>query len=174
MNEENIVIAIDPGYGRIGIAIIRNPRKGKEELLFSECFSTDPKKTLGERVYDAGQEIDRLIKQHKPSVMAIENVYFEKNAKTVIGVSEAKGAFKYVAHDNGLTIFELTPPQIKTAITGNGRSSKDQVAWMVPKLIEIDMEAKIEAAGGSSKGLDDEIDAIAVGLTYCAHHNWNA
>ena len=165
-----IVLAIDPGYDRCGIAILAKEGGGPEELLFSECFLTDKKQEITDRVFAIGQEVDRLVSTYKPTVLAIENVYFQKNQKTIIGVSEAKGVCKYVAKLHGMEVHELTPLQIKTAITGNGAATKDQVAWMVPKLIDIDMEEKKAQAGGVSKGLDDEIDAIAVGLAWLATH----
>lgn len=163
------IIAIDPGYDRCGIAII-SKNENKEELVFSTCFVTDRGQELTDRVFTVGQELERLIKKYEPAAMAIENVYFQKNQKTIIGVSEAKGVYKYVAKQHTLDVVEFTPLQIKTAITGNGHATKDQVARMVPQLIEIDMEEKTAASGGTSQGLDDEIDAIAVGLTYFAHH----
>lgn len=163
------IIAIDPGYDRCGIAILSKSDQGKEELVFSTCFVTDRGQELTERVFAVGQEVERMIAAHSPTAMAIENVYFQNNQKTIIGVSEAKGVCKYVAGCHGLATTELTPLQIKVAITGNGHATKDQVAWMVPKLIDIDLEKKKEQAGGTSKGLDDEVDAIAVGLAYFAY-----
>ncbi|MCB9808874.1 crossover junction endodeoxyribonuclease RuvC [Candidatus Nomurabacteria bacterium] len=162
-----IIISIDPGYDRCGIAIIK--KEIKEELLFSECFITDREQELTDRVYAVGQEIERIIKKFKPTVMAIENVYFQNNQKTIIGVSEVKGVCKYLAKNVGLEVYEYTPLQIKTAITGNGKATKKQVAWMVPKLIAYDPAQRAKELGGASSGIDDEIDAIAVGLTYFAY-----
>jgi len=163
----NTIISIDPGYDRCGIAILT--KENKEELLFSECFVTDREQEITDRVFAIGEEIDRVIKKYKPTSMAIENVYFQNNAKTIIGVSEAKGVCKHVAKQNGLDVFEYTPLQIKTAITGNGRADKQQVAWMVPKLIDYDPVKRAIELGGMSSGIDDEIDAIAVGLTYFSY-----
>ncbi len=165
------IIAIDPGYDRIGIAIIEKSEATayKEVLLFSECFTTDRKKEITERIYDAGQEIERCIAEYQPDMFAIENIYFTNNQKTVIHVSEAKGAFKYIASSRGIVVREYTPLQIKVAIAGDGGASKDQIARMVPKLITVNIAEKTTHARGSSKGLDDELDAIAVGLTCCAH-----
>lgn len=161
------IISIDPGYDRCGIAVIK--KENKEELLFSECFVTDRKHELTDRVFAVGQEIEHVIQKFKPTAMAIENVYFQNNQKTIIGVSEVKGVCKYVAKQFSLEVAEFTPLEIKTAITGNGRADKTQVAWMVPKLINYDPKKRTQELGGHSSGIDDEIDAIAVGLTYFAY-----
>lgn len=151
------IIAIDPGYERMGVAVIEKNSK-REELVFSECFKTSPKIPHEERLKLIGQEIEKLIKKYKPEAMAIETLFFKNNQKTAMHVSEARGVMLYVASVEGLEVYEYSPMAIKIAVTGHGGSEKDQVIFMVQKLIEI--KAKIK--------YDDEYDAIAVGLTYFA------
>ncbi len=151
------VIAIDPGYERMGVAIIEKI-KGKEELLFSECFKTSAKIPHEERLKFIGQEIEMLIKKHKPEAMAIETLFFKNNQKTAMHVSEARGVMLYVASAHGLKVVEFSPMAIKIAVTGYGSSEKNQVTFMVKKLIKICKTIKY----------DDEYDAIAVGLTFFA------
>ena len=91
--------------------------------------------------------------------MAIEKLFFTTNQKTAMGVSEARGVIIYEGSKTGLKIFEYTPLQIKIAVTGYGKADKSQVLFMVKKLIKIDDSIKS----------DDEIDAIAIGLTAFAH-----
>lgn len=169
------IIAIDPGYDRIGVAVIEKSEatNHKEVLLFSRCIVTDRKQNINERIFYAGQEIERYIDQYQPEILAIENVYFTNNQKTVIHVSEAKGVFMYIALTKGLRVCEYTPLQIKVAITGDGAAKKEQVSYMVPKLIQVNMEQKTKDAGGSSTGLDDEVDAIAIALTCSAHERYH-
>lgn len=150
-----ITISIDPGYERIGIAVIKKDPKTKEELLFSECFKTNPKEKLHKRIYAVGEEIERIIQNYKPERFAIENVFHTNNTKTVLGVEQARGAFLFIAQKHNLSVSEYTPLQIKTAVTGYGRATKDQVYNMVCRLISLPPEVK----------QDDEIDAIAIGLT---------
>lgn len=150
-----VTIAIDPGYERIGIAVVQKEQGKKEVLLFSECFKTSPKQKLHERIFLAGKELERVIKLYKPTRFAIESVFHTNNTKTVLGVAEARGVFLFVAGEHNLTISEYTPPQIKNAVTGYGKATKDQVYAMVRRLIELPR--------GVSQ--DDEIDAIAVGIT---------
>ncbi len=150
-----ITISIDPGYERIGIAVLKKDLGKKEELLFSECFKTDAKKKLYERIFLVGKEVERIITIYKPQRFAIESVFHTNNTKTVLGVSEARGVLLFIASLHNLIISEYTPPQIKNAVTGYGKATKDQVYSMVKKLIVLPANVK----------QDDEIDAIAIGVT---------
>ncbi len=149
------IISIDPGYDRVGVAIIEKNSSEKEKLIESICVTTDKKQTLSERIFFIGQNISDLITKHSPGAMALEKLYFTNNQKTAMGVSEARGVIIYEASRNGLPIFEYTPIQIKVAVTGYGKATKNNVQSMVEKLISLP----------EKKRLDDEVDAIAVGLT---------
>jgi crossover junction endodeoxyribonuclease RuvC len=153
------IIAIDPGYERVGIAILEKV-SNKETLIYSECFKTLATKSSEERLRLIGEEISKLIKKYQPQALAIENLFFKNNAKTAMKVSEARGVMLYEAAKNNLEIMEFTPLQIKIAVTGYGKSEKEQVTTMVKKLIKIPELLKY----------DDEYDAIAVGLTFFACH----
>ena len=156
------IMGIDPGYERVGIAIIEKDSKKKEELLYSDCFKTSQKLELNERLFLIGQEIEKLIKKYSPEKLAIENLFFQNNQKTVMGVSQSRGTIIYVAKCHDLEILEYTPLQIKNATTGYGKATKDQVYSMVKQLIDIPDDVK----------QDDEIDAIAIGLTAFAHQRF--
>jgi len=157
------IIAIDPGYERMGVAIIEKIPKGKEILIFSECFKTSAKLPHEERLKLIGQEIEILIEKYKPEAMAIETLFFSNNQKTAMHVSEARGVMLFVAAVAGLKVCEFSPVAIKIAVTGYGASDKSQVTGMVGKLIKIDRDIKY----------DDEYDAIAIGLTYFATNKIN-
>ncbi len=166
-----IIIAIDPGYDRVGIAILEKSANGtRETLLHSECFTTDKKESIDERIFVLANHIQFVITKYSPTVMSIENVFFSTNQKTIMGVSEAKGVIKFVARESGLSVVEYTPLQVKMAITGDGRADKARIAMMVPKLIQMDMTERRSQMGGTSSGIDDEIDAIALGITYFAYN----
>ena len=152
------IISIDPGFERVGIAIIEKTSLKKDKLVYSLCFKTSAKIPFYERLNKIGSEIESVIKKHKPEVLAIEKLYFTTNQKTAMGVAEARGAILYIASKNGLQIYEYTPPQIKVAVTGYGKASKEMIMSMVPKLIDIKIDIKS----------DDELDAIAIGLTCLA------
>ncbi|MCX6754553.1 MAG: crossover junction endodeoxyribonuclease RuvC [Candidatus Nomurabacteria bacterium] len=155
------ILSIDPGFERVGIAIIEKTFLKKDLLVYSNCFKTSAKIPFPHRLRDIGLEIETIIKKYKPEALAIEKLYFTTNQKTAMGVAEARGTIIYVCSKNNLTIYEYTPPQIKVAVTGYGKATKSMVMSMVPKLI--DMNADINS--------DDEIDAIAIGLTCLACEN---
>ncbi len=151
------ILGIDPGFERLGIAILEKDKK--ERVIFSECFKTSAKLEFAERLKLIGEEIRKVIKEYKPEVLAIETLFLNTNQKTVMRVAEARGVVVYEAAQAGLKIFEASPPQIKIATTGYGRANKEQMIKMVKILVEID----------KSKKSDDELDAIAIALTAFAH-----
>ncbi|PIQ35622.1 MAG: crossover junction endodeoxyribonuclease RuvC [Candidatus Yonathbacteria bacterium CG10_big_fil_rev_8_21_14_0_10_43_136] len=151
------IISIDPGYERLGIAIL--DKGNKEELVFSECFKTKADIPFMNRLELIGREVARIIDEHEPEALAIENLFIETNQKTAMRVAEVRGAILYQARILGLEIYEYTPLQIKVAVTGYGKATKTQVMSMVKKLV----------SGAGSIKQDDEMDAIAIGLTHFAH-----
>ncbi|MFA5095518.1 MAG: crossover junction endodeoxyribonuclease RuvC [Candidatus Paceibacterota bacterium] len=154
------ILGIDPGYERLGVAILeKNKGNKKEKVLFSECFKTSANLEFSKRLFLIGKEIKNIIKKFKPEVLAIETLFLTTNQKTVMRVAEVRGAVIYEASSNGLKIFEASPPQIKIATTGYGKANKEQVMKMVKILVEID----------NKKKSDDELDAIAIALTAFAH-----
>jgi len=149
------IIAIDPGYERLGIAIIEKEKPQKEVLLYSDCFKTSAKLPFTARLKEIGIEVERLIKEFEPSALAIETLFLSNNQKTAMRVSEVRGAIIYIAAAQSLKIYEYSPLNIKMATTGYGKSTKDQVTAMIPRLIKITKQI----------AHDDEYDAIAVGIT---------
>ena len=153
------ILGIDPGFERVGIAILEKQLHQKEKLIFSECFKTSAKLEFSERLKLIGEKINTIIKKYQPEVLAIETLFLNTNQKTVMRVAEARGVIIYEAQIAGLKIFEASPPQIKIATTGYGRADKKQINKMVKILIPVD----------KSKESDDELDAIAIALTASAH-----
>lgn len=163
------IISIDPGYEKLGIAILeksenppslRSYGEARENLVFSECFETAKHLAHEERLRLIGEEIQKIIEEYQPTAMGIETLFFKTNAKTAMKVSEARGVILYEAAKHQLELLEFTPLQIKVAVTGYGKSDKKQVIQMVGKLININKQIK----------QDDEYDAIAVGLTFFAYY----
>ena len=147
------ILGIDPGYERLGIAILE--KKEKEVLVFSECFKTSTKLEFSERLFLIGKRLEEIIKKYKPDILSIETLFFTTNQKTAMRVAETRGLIIYLAKKFNLEIFEITPLQVKIATTGYGKATKDQVMKMIKMLIKID----------KSKKSDDELDAIAIALT---------
>lgn len=156
------VIAIDPGYDRLGVAVLESQNQ-KEVVLFSTCIETDRNNTVSERLHSIGILITQIIQDYQPDTMAIETLFFNKNIKTAITVAQARGMLIYIAAQAGCTIYEFGPQEIKVAVTGHGSSSKQAVQSMVQRLV----------ANVPDNALDDEYDAIAVGVTCLAHHGRN-
>lgn len=159
------IISIDPGYERLGIAIIDKEKGRKETLIFSECFKTSAKLPHHERLALIGNRLKEVIKKYKPEQLATEKLFFSGNQKTALLVAEARGVILFSGSSLGLDIFEYTPNEVKIAITGYGRSEKRQMIDMVKKLIIWTSDVQM-----SSKNSDDEFDAIAIGLTHLAVH----
>lgn len=157
-----IILSIDPGYGRLGIAVLEN-NLGKNTLLYSDCFETSEKLPHHRRLSLVGEEIARIIEKWKPEALAIEELFFNKNIKTALLVSQAVGVIIYEAARANLKVFQYSPLEVKIAVSGYGRADKEQVIGMVPRLVKI--TKKITH--------DDEYDAIAVGLTHAASHRIN-
>lgn len=156
-----IIIGIDPGYDRLGVAVIKKNDK-KEILLFSDCIGSSKNYNFSERLFFIGDTLKKIISKWKPDTMAIETLYLQNNKKTGMRVSEARGVCIYFAGKYNLSIYEYTPIQIKETICGYGRADKKQVIDMVKRSILLTKK----------KRLDDEYDAIAIALT-CIYRDIN-
>lgn len=153
------VLALDPGYDRLGVAIIE--KEGNiQTLLFSTCVETDRTASLPDRLLHIGTSVSTFLKEYSPQAVAIETIFFNKNIKTAIGVAQARGIIIFLAKQTGCILYEFGPQEIKVAVTGYGKSDKLAVIDMVKRLVK-------NAPMGA---LDDEYDAIAVGITALAHH----
>ncbi len=153
-----IVLGIDPGYDRLGVAILEVDNKQNINILMTTCLESDRKKEINQRIYLFNQELIKIIQKYKPTELSIEKLFFTNNQKTVMGVSESRGAIIYLAQSLNLKVFEYTPLQIKIALTGYGKATKNQIYFMLQKIF------KIKAV--SKKNLDDEYDAVAVAYTH--------
>ena len=104
-----------------------------------------------------------IVNEYQPDTLAIETIFFNKNTNTAIGVAQARGAILYLAQANNCTVYEFGPQEIKVAITGYGKSDKKAVIDMILRLIP----------DAPKKALDDEYDAIGIGITCLAHYGRN-
>jgi crossover junction endodeoxyribonuclease RuvC len=146
------VLAVDPGYDRLGIAVME-----KNDLIFSECF-IPPKGAFEERLRDVYRHVAGLVQEHSPNALALETLYFSTNQKTAIRVAEARGVIMLAGAEAGLPLFEYSPQAVKIAVTGSGSAPKSGVIKMVPKIITLP----------PGKRFDDEYDAIALAIAHLA------
>lgn len=153
------ILAIDPGYDRLGIAVIEgNP--SQPTLIMSACVL--PEKGAREnRLANVFRSITSVVDKYAPDILAIETLFFSINKKTALGVAEARGAILAAAGIVSLPVIEYSPQQIKLAVTGYGGADKSSIARMIPKLLVLPKK----------KRFDDELDAIAIGITALAVGN---
>jgi crossover junction endodeoxyribonuclease RuvC len=151
-----IILGIDPGTATTGFGIIK---KNKElKLIRYGCIRTAKNLTSAERLKELHNQLSDLIKKHKPSMAAVEDIFFFKNLKTAVKVSQARGVILLTAAKLKIPVFEYTPLQIKQAITSYGRAEKIQVQKMVKVLLNLKEIPKP----------DDAADALAAAIC-CAH-----
>lgn len=156
-----IILGIDPGSTIVGYAIIKKNGPKCPEVLDFGCIITDKFATTGERLKKIHKEISRLIEKNKPELMSIERLFFFKNLKTVMPVSQTKGVILLAAEEKKLPVVEFTPLQVKMAIAGYGRAEKKQVQKMIEKTLDLknfDMKKNFRKK-------DDAFDAL--GLAIC-------
>lgn len=151
------IIAIDPGYERMGIAVLERIH-GKDVLLYSSCVVTPRDVDFSLRLGMLTEEFRAVIREWKPEQCAIEKLFFTNNQKTAMRVSETRGALIGAATECRLPIFDYSPLEIKVAVTGFGHAGKGEVSGMVRRLVKMSHIPKH----------DDEYDAIACGLTHLA------
>lgn len=155
------IIAIDPGYDRVGVAILeKKPQESKEILIFSTCITTDKKKDFYQRLTEIQEKLIKYIEKYDPKFFVFEELYFSNNTKTALKVAEARGVISSCALFKKIPVYEIHPNHVKIAITGHGGAKKQDILWMLPKLINL----------GTEKKLDDELDAIAIGLAFFAQY----
>lgn len=150
------ILAIDPGYDRLGIAVVEG-NASHPTLIWSDCVLPE-KGAKEDRLAHVSSAVSTAIATYAPDALAIETLFFSINKKTAIGVAEARGAILSAAGLASLPVVEYSPQQIKSAVTGNGGADKAAVARMIPKLVALP----------AKKRLDDELDAIAIGITALA------
>lgn len=163
-----IILGLDPGTATTGYGIIKTNvpkhlRQNKSEkplVLDFGCITTYPSQSVGERLQIIYQEINSLIKKHKPDLIAIESLFFFKNVKTALPVSQARGVIILAAAHHKVPLCELTPLQVKMGIVGYGRASKKQIQEMTKRLLDVTQFSLKEK--GRKK--DDAADALAIAL----------
>jgi crossover junction endodeoxyribonuclease RuvC len=140
----------------MGLAVVEGDAS-KPSLVWSECVA--PAKGKKEaRLAEVFAAAAAAIKKHQPSVLALETLFFSVNKKSALGVAEARGAVLAAAGLADLAVREYSPQHVKLAVTGHGGADKAAVARMVPRLIALPKR----------KRLDDELDAIALGIAALA------
>ena len=152
------ILAIDPGYDRLGLAVVEGTAS-RPIVVWSDCI-LPPKGTQEDRLSYIYNAIEEAVTTYKPTMSALEGLFFSTNKKTAIKVAESRGAILSALGAHALVVQEYAPGTIKVAVTGNGRADKKAIARMIPLLVSIPV----------NKRFDDELDAIAVGITALSHY----
>ncbi|OGZ17811.1 MAG: crossover junction endodeoxyribonuclease RuvC [Candidatus Nealsonbacteria bacterium RBG_13_36_15] len=153
-----IILGVDPGTATTGYGLIKQNKKTKSgdslQCLGYGLIQTSPSSSPAERLKKISKELNQLIKKYQPKVLAVENVYFFKNLKTALPVSQAKGVIMLAAANKNIPIYEFTPLQVKMAIAGYGRADKKQIQEIVKNELNLKEVPKP----------DDAADALAIAI----------
>jgi len=152
-----IVLGIDPGTAALGWGIVE--RTGARlRMVDAGCLTTSAGQPMPNRLLAVHALLDELIALHHPDVVAVERIFFSKNAQTAFAVGQARGVVLLAAAQAEVPVLEATPNEVKIAVTGYGRADKDQVARMVAVCLTLD----------APPTPDDTSDALAVAI-WAAH-----
>jgi crossover junction endodeoxyribonuclease RuvC len=169
-----IILGIDPGTASTGFGVVKIKASGSVvktdqingdfECLDCGIIKTDPEFPTGDRLKKLSNELSKMIKKYKPEIMAMESLYFFKNFKTAIPVSQASGVVLLTAAKKNIPVYSLTPMQVKMTIAGHGRAEKEQVQEKIKNLLRLKEIPKP----------DDAADALAIAVTCFLKNNFLA
>ncbi|MBD3311040.1 MAG: crossover junction endodeoxyribonuclease RuvC [Candidatus Magasanikbacteria bacterium] len=151
------ILGIDPGFGRVGFAVIEDIGNEWKTLSYG-CIETAKNTRFVDRLDKLNKSLTKIIDKYNPNLAAVEDLFFYKNVKTAIKVGQARGVILLTLRQAKIEIDEFTPLQIKQAVTGYGHAKKKQIQYMVAIQLGLKTVPK----------QDDAADALAVALT-CAH-----
>lgn len=146
-----IILGVDPGLTRCGYGVIDT---SKNEAVAFGMFQSLPSSDPRDRVGAIAQDLKHLVEVHKPEMIALERVFAQANLRSVMGVAQVSGALMSIAFEANIPLQFFTPSEVKAAVTGNGRATKDQVAMMVTRILKLTETPKPA----------DVADALAVAL----------
>ena len=154
-----IILGIDPGLATVGYGVLRY-EAGPFFALDYGAILTEAGRKLEDRLLEIYENLGELCRTYHPHAVAIEELFFNNNAKTAVSVCEARGVLLLAAAQNGVPIHEYTPLQIKQAVTGYGRAEKNQIIYMVKTILKLKKAPKP----------DDTADALAAAIchAYCS------
>lgn len=155
-----IVLGIDPGTATTGYGIIKIKSRDFFNCLDYGIISTSSKSNPADRLNQINTEIIKIIEDYQPDVLAIEKIFFFKNAKTIVPVSQVRGIILMIAAQKKIPIYEFTPLQAKMATVGYGRAEKKQVQEMIKLLLNLNEIPKP----------DDAADALAIAMCYISSY----
>ncbi len=149
------MLGIDPGTAVCGFGVVQSGRDRRATLVECGVVRTTARDPLPARLLVLAEAITDLLERHDPDVLALENVFHGRNARSALVLGHARGVVMLVAARRGIEVAEITPAEVKRAVTGTGAASKEQVGMMVARLLRL-------AAAPSPA---DAADGVAIALT---------
>ncbi len=156
-----LILGLDPGTATTGFGLIKKEGKQITSLEFG-LIETKKEMSSPKRLISIHQQIKKIIKQHKPDVIAMERLFFAANAKTAMEVGRACGIMIFTAARENLEVFEYAPMTIKKVIAGSGKADKKMVQKAVRKVLG----AKVRSKKNGKTHFDNAADALAVALCH--------
>lgn len=150
-----LILGIDPGYAIVGFGLV-DSQGNRQKLVACGAINTPAGVRLSARLWQISNDLEELISKFKPDALAIEELFFNNNVTTGIGVAQARGVILMVAEKMGLPIFEYNPSQVKMAVVGYGKAEKKQVMDMTKRILGLSSVPKP----------DDAADAVAIALCH--------
>lgn len=150
-----IILGIDPGFAITGYGIVKY-EGNKFSVINYGAITTKASMDFSQRLLLLSNELETVIDKYKPDMVAIEELFFNKNVKTAISAAHGRGVAMLSAARKGIEVFEYTPLQVKQAVVGYGRAEKSQVQQMVKVILNLEKIPKP----------DDVADALAVAICY--------
>jgi crossover junction endodeoxyribonuclease RuvC len=150
-----LILGIDPGFAIVGFGLL-STEGSRQRLTRCGAITTPAGLPLPTRLLQIGEDMEALLTQFRPDAMAVEELFFNTNVTTGIGVAQARGVILMTAEKYGVPIFEYTPSQVKQAVVGYGKAEKRQVMDMTKRLLNLAAVPKP----------DDAADAVAVALCH--------
>lgn len=151
-----LVLGIDPGTATTGYGLVAEQKGGRLEAVTYGTILTSPQEAGAQRLLSIYEKCRRLLAEHHPDAVAMEELFFNRNVTTAISVGQARGVIVLAAAQAGIPVVEYTPSQVKVAVTGQGRAAKGQVAYMVQALLGLARPPQP----------DDVSDALAVAICH--------
>ncbi|MDH3538937.1 MAG: crossover junction endodeoxyribonuclease RuvC [Acidimicrobiia bacterium] len=149
------VLGIDPGLAVCGFAVVEKAN-GREQAITAGVVRTDSDQPVAARLAELHQDLSAVIREHEPDVMAIEQVFTNRNLQTAISVGRASGVALLAAAQAGVPVHEYTPSAVKAAVAGYGKATKDQIRYIVTSRLKL--KSRPEPA--------DAADALAIALCH--------
>jgi len=132
-----IVLGIDPGTAVTGYGVVKGERMTPPHLVECGIIRTRPRESLASRLKEIHDGVVELIQRHRPDAMAIEDVFFARNVRTTVVLGHARGVILLAAEEARIEIAEYPPAEIKKAVVGTGAATKEQVQFMVARLLRL-------------------------------------